>query len=380
MIKRRSFLKCLGCGAAATALTQTSLLPEFLGGVQNACAFDFSKKLADKEARFYKKLDGGGIECGICPRHCRVTDLERGFCGTRENHQDTYYTLVYGLPCSLNIDPIEKKPLFHFYPGTTALSLATAGCNVNCKFCQNWEISQSRPEQTDNIELSPKAVVDLAVQRKAPNIAYTYSEPVVYYEYMYDIAELGHRRDVRSVMITGGYIEKEPLEKLMPHLDAIKVDLKAIREDYYKDIVHGELKPVLDALVQMKKYGIWLEIVYLVVPTLNDSEPEFHDLAKWVITYLGKDTPVHFSRFYPQYLLKNLPPTPPKTLEMAHDICRSEGLSFVYLGNLPGHRAESTYCPDCGKLLIERRGYQIGQVALKNGACPYCNRHIPGLF
>jgi pyruvate formate lyase activating enzyme len=377
---RRMFLRCVGCGAAVAAVSQTELLPDFIGGIQNACAFDFTKELSSVEARYYKKLEGGGIECGICPRHCHVTDLERGYCGTRENRGDVYHTLVYGLPCALNIDPIEKKPLFHFYPGTTALSLATAGCNVNCKFCQNWDISQSRPEQTDNLDLPPKELVEICVSKNVPILAYTYSEPVIFYEYMYDTAELGHKKSIKSVMITGGYIEEKPLEDLMPHLDAIKVDLKAIREQYYRDVVHGELQPVLDRLIQMKKAGIWLEIVYLVVPTLNDTEAEFRDLAKWVKTYLGVETPVHFTRFHPQYLLKNLPMTPQKTLETAHEVAQAEGLEFVYLGNLPGHPAESTYCPQCGELLIQRQGYLISQYNLKSNHCPKCNRVIPGVF
>lgn len=377
---RRTFVRCVGCGAAAAAASQTELLPEFLGGLQNACAFDFTKELSSVEARYYKKLDGGGIECTLCPRHCQVTDLERGYCGARENRGDVYHTLVYGLPCALNIDPIEKKPLFHFYPGTTALSLATAGCNVDCKFCQNWDISQSRPEQTDNLDLPPKALVDICTGKKVPTIAYTYSEPVIFYEYMYDTAELGHKKSIKSVMITGGYIEEEPLKDLLLHLDAVKVDLKAIREEYYRDVVRGELKPILDRLIQIKNSGVWLEIVYLVVPTLNDTEDEFKDLARWVKTYLGADIPVHFSRFHPDYLLRNLPPTPQKTLETAHAISRAEGLEFVYLGNLVGHPAESTYCPSCGEILIERRGYRIYQYNLKGNHCQKCNKEIPGLF
>lgn len=377
---RRLFLRCLGCSAAVTAASQTELIPEFLGGLQNACAFDFTKELSSVQARYYKKLEGGGIECTLCPRHCRVTDLERGYCGVRENRSDVYYTLVHGLPCALNIDPIEKKPLFHFYPGTTALSLATAGCNVNCKCCQNWEISQSRPEQTDNFDLPPKALVDICTHRNVPTIAYTYSEPVIFYEYMYDTAELGHKKAVKSVMITGGYIEQKPLADLMLQLDAIKVDLKAIREDYYKNFVGGKLKPVLDGLVQIKKAGMWLEIVYLVIPTLNDTEAEFKELARWIKANLGTDTPLHFSRFHPQYLLRNLPATPKKTLETAHAISRAEGLEFVYLGNVAGHPAESTYCPACGQVLIERRGYRIYQNNLKGNHCGKCGREIPGVF
>jgi pyruvate formate lyase activating enzyme len=364
----------------AAGASQTELLPEFLGGVQNAYAFDTNIKLSDVEARYYKKLEGGGIECNICPRHCRVTDLERGYCGTRENQSDKYLTLVYGLPCALNIDPIEKKPLFHFYPGTTAFSLATAGCNVDCKFCQNWEISQTRPEQTSNFELSPQAAVDICQTRGVPSIAYTYSEPVIFYEYMYDMARLGREKGIKSVMITSGYIDEKPLEELLGQLDAVKVDLKAIREDYYRDVVRGELKPVLERLVQIKESGVWLEIVYLVVPTLNDTEAEFRELAVWIKANLGADVPVHFSRFHPQYLLKNLPATPAKTLETAYAVCKAEGLEYVYLGNLPGHPAESTYCPKCGELLIERRGYRTRIDKLSGNQCKNCGREIPGLF
>ncbi|UCG61099.1 MAG: AmmeMemoRadiSam system radical SAM enzyme [Candidatus Zixiibacteriota bacterium] len=376
---RRAFMRCVGC-TAAVAASQNTFLPRFLGGIQNAMAFDYADQLSSVEARYYKKREGGGVECGICPRHCYVTDLERGYCGVRENRGDIYYTLVYGLACSLNVDPIEKKPLYHFLPRTTALSMATAGCNVNCKFCQNWEISQVRPEQLNNLELPPRALVDICRQRNVPTIAYTYSEPVIFYEYMYDTAELGHKHDIRSVMITGGYIEEKPLADLLPHLDAVKVDLKAIREQYYKDVVDGELQPVLDRLVQIKESGVWLEIVYLVVPTLNDTDAEFRELAQWIKTNLGADTPVHFSRFFPQYLLKNLPPTPENTLQNAHDICQAEGLEFVYLGNLRGHQAESTYCPKCSKMLIGRRGYTIFEYNLDGNLCKFCGREIPGLF
>ncbi len=379
-MNRRRFIKCVGCAAAAAAASQTDLLPQALGGLQNAYAFGYTTELAEVEARHYKKLDGGGIECGTCPRHCRITDLERGYCGGRENRKDVYYTLVYGLPCAVNIDPIEKKPLFHYYPGTNAFSLATAGCNVNCKCCQNWEISQSRPEQTTNIKLPPKDVVATCRERNVPHIAYTYSEPVIFFEYMYDTAELGRKHGLKSVMITGGYIEKDPLSEILTQLDAIKVDLKAIRPEYYRDYVDGELKPVLDNLVHIRQAGMWLELVYLVIPTLNDTDAEFKELAQWIKTNLGTDVPIHFSRFHPQYLLKNLPMTPEETLQRAHDICKAEGLEYVYLGNLPGHPAESTYCPQCGAVLIERHGYRVIIRELEGNKCAACGREIPGRF
>ena len=378
-MKRRLFLKSLGAGAVVAA-TQTDLWPQVLGGLQNAYAFGFTSELSKVEARYYKKLPGGGIECGICPRCCRVSDLERGYCGTRENRKDVYHTLVYGLPCALNIDPIEKKPFFHFYPGTTALSLATAGCNANCRCCQNWDISQSRPEQTQNYRLPPAEVIDTCQGKKLPTIAYTYSEPVIFYEYMYDTAELGHKSGIKSVMVSNGFIEPKPLADLLGKLDAIKVDLKSIRESYYRDYVDVPLKPILDNLVRIRKSGVWLELVYLVVPTLNDTDAEFVEVAQWVKRELGTDVPLHFSQFRPQYLLRNLPPTPQKTLERAHEIGRAEGLAYVYLGNIPGHPAESTYCPGCGQVVIERRGYTIYKNNLKGNHCGSCGREIPGRF
>jgi pyruvate formate lyase activating enzyme len=379
-MRRRTFLRNIGCGAALAAGMQTRLVPEYLGGLQNVCAFDLGDKLSSVEARFYRKLPEGGIECELCPRHCRITDLERGYCGVRENRDDTYYTLVYGLPCSANIDPIEKKPLYHFHPGTTAFSIATAGCNVNCKFCQNWEISQSRPEQTRNYSLSVDDAVALCRKRSLPTIAYTYSEPVIFYEYMYDMAVRAREDGIKSVVITGGFIEKDPLDQLLNVVDAIKVDLKAIRQEYYRDVVRGDLQPVLDRLVQIKKSGVWLEIVYLIVPTLNDTDAEFGELARWIRTNLGSDTPVHFSRFHPQYLLTGLPPTPLPTMDRAYKIARAEGLDFVYLGNVPGHAAESTYCPGCGKIVIGRKGYQVDTANLVGGACRSCGQNLPGRF
>jgi len=379
-MKRRLFLKCLGCGAATAAAVQTDLWPEVVGGLQNACAFGYTSELSEVEARYYEKLPEGGIECRLCPRHCRITDLERGYCGVRENRGDTYYTLVYGKPCAVNVDPIEKKPLFHFHPGTTAFSLATAGCNSNCKFCQNWDISQSRPEQTDNLDLPPEEIVAICKNRGVPTIAYTYSEPIIFYEYMYDTAARARREGIKSAMITGGYIEKKPLRDAFAVLDAIKVDLKSISNEFYKNYVDGELQPVLNALVEIKKAGVWLEIVNLVIPTLNDSDDDLRRLALWVKANLGDDVPVHFTRFHPQYLLENLPPTPPETLERAYQIGRAEGLKYVYLGNLPGHPAESTRCPKCGKILIERQGYRISRNLLKGNHCPECQTEIPGIF
>lgn len=356
----------------------------FGGKILNFCprayALELASDLSTEEARYYKKLKDWVVECELCPRSCKVADRERGYCGVRENREGKYFTLVYSRPCSLNIDPIEKKPLFHFLPGTTAFSMATAGCNVNCKFCQNWDISQVRPEQTRNYYLPPEELVDLAVRYKAPTIAYTYSEPIIFYEYMYDTAKLGHTKGIRSVMISGGYIKEKPLVDLLKHLDAVKIDLKAFTEKYYKEVCHGELKPILDCLVTLKREGIWTEIVYLVVPTLNDDRREIDDMCAWILDNLGPDVPVHFTRFHPMYLLKNLPSTPVKTLEMARRTALKKGLNFVYIGNVPGHEGENTYCPKCGKVLIKRTGFSILSNDVVSGKCKHCGKMIPGVW
>jgi pyruvate formate lyase activating enzyme len=278
------------------------------------------------------------------------------------------------------VDPIEKKPLFHFHPGTMAFSVATAGCNVNCRFCQNWEISQVRPEQVRSYHASPETLAAMAQKYRCLSIAYTYSEPVVFYEYMQDSAVEARDKGVKSVVITGGYISPDPLKELCTSVDGIKVDLKSFSEEYYRDVVNGELRPVLDALVTMAKEQVWTEIVYLVVPTMNDGEAELTRLARWVKSELGPDVPIHFSRFYPQYLMKNLPPTPVQTLERAKAIADAEGLNYVYIGNVPGHPAENTYCPGCGRVVIKRRGYVISGIYLKNGRCVGCEREIAGVW
>jgi pyruvate formate lyase activating enzyme len=332
------------------------------------------------EARFYEKLPYKKIKCTLCPRECVIDDRERGYCGARENRGGIYYTLVHSRVVSAHVDPIEKKPLFHFLPGSLAFSLATAGCNVNCKMCQNWEISQVRPEQVPATYLPPSQAVDIARRSGSRSVAYTYSEPVIFYEYMCDTADAARKAGIKNCVITGGFIRPDPLKELCRRVDAIKVDLKAFSEKFYKEIVNGEMKPVLDALVLMRKLGVWSEIVYLVIPTLNDGDNEFRGLAKWVKSELGTDIPVHFTRFHPQYLLKNLPPTPVKTLERAKAIADAEGLSFVYIGNVPGHPGENTYCPKCRRPVVERIGFTVKAKRLRKGRCQYCQHPIAGIW
>jgi pyruvate formate lyase activating enzyme len=370
ILNRRKFLKISAIGCAGLWVYPA------LAADQDSFPEEIQKFI--REARFYEKLPDKKIRCVLCPRECVIDDRERGYCGVRENREGIYYTLVYARPCTYHIDPIEKKPLFHFYPGSQAFSIATAGCNLNCKFCQNWEISQVRPEQIRDIYMPPLETAGLARKNDCLSIAYTYSEPTIFFEYMEDTALAGREKGVKSVVITAGYISEKPLRELCQKVDAIKVDLKAFSEKYYKEIVNGELKPVLNSLVTMRQLDMWTEIVYLVVPTMNDSEAEIRALCQWVKNYLGPDVPVHFTRFHPYYLLKNLPPTPVKTLDRAWQIARAEGLHYVYIGNVPGHSAENTFCPGCGAVVISRSGYFIREINLNGNRCLKCNQVIAG--
>ncbi|MFQ6082062.1 MAG: AmmeMemoRadiSam system radical SAM enzyme [Candidatus Aminicenantia bacterium] len=372
-MRRRDFLKT----ATGACILASTGLGNFL---TNSYAFGPTENLSKVEAKYYKKLPDKESKCELCPRECVVGDKERGYCGVRENMDGKYYTLVYGKVCSLNVDPIEKKPFFHFLPGTGAFSIATTSCNVNCKFCQNWEISQIRPEQAKNYDLPPKEVVEFAKKYNCPTIAYTYTEPVIFYEYMYDTAKQGHRQGVRSVVVTGSHINPKPMEDLTKVVEAIKIDLKAFSEEFYKNYVRGELKPVLEAAKIVYKSKKWMEIVYLVIPTLNDSPAEIRKMSQWVIKNIGPDIPIHFSRFWPMYLMKNLPQTPISTLEKARNIALKEGINYVYIGNVPGHKGESTYCPKCKKTVIKRFGYKILENNLKKGKCSNCGHPIPGVW
>lgn len=374
---RRDFLKCslAGCSLFLVGKAHGLSTPLSLSALAAP-----PSQLSRVEARYYQKLPDREIKCDLCPRFCQLGDKERGFCGVRENQDGKYYTLVYGKVASLNVDPIEKKPFFHFLPGSEAFSLATAGCNLSCKFCQNWEISQMRPEQVRNIHLPPEAVVETAEKYNCPVIAYTYSEPVIFYEFMYDTCLLARRRGIKNVVVSAGYINPEPLADLMKVVEAIKIDLKAFTQDFYTNYVRGELQPVLKTIKQIAKSKTWLEIVYLVIPTLNDNPEDIRKMSRWLKAEIGPDYPIHFSRFHPMYLIKNLPPTPVSTLEKLREIALEEGLHYVYVGNVPGHPGENTYCPNCGKVIIERYGYTIKKKELSGNKCRYCGQVIPGVW
>jgi len=295
------------------------------------------------------------------------------------NKDGRLYSLVYGKPCAVHVDPIEKKPFFHFLPGTTAFSIATAGCVLSCKFCQNWQISQAKPEETDTYDLPPEKVVSNAVSYKCRSVTYTYTEPTVFYEYMYDTAVIAKKQGIRNTMHSCGYINEKPLRTLSKYLDAADIDLKGFTEDFYSRICSGSLRPVLNSLAILKEEGVWLEITNLVIPTLNDDPKNIKEMSRWIVKNLGPDVPLHLSRFFPHYKLTNLPPTPIETLEGARKIALDTGLKYVYIGNIR-HEGENTFCTKCKKMLIERIGYFVKQNHIANGKCKFCNTPIAGVW
>ncbi|MBI4879755.1 MAG: AmmeMemoRadiSam system radical SAM enzyme [Planctomycetes bacterium] len=321
------------------------------------------------------------VECQLCPKFCRIAPGQSGDCRVRINDGGRLLAVVYGHPVSLHVDPMEKKPLHHFLPGTPIFSLATAGCNLHCLNCQNWEISQANPEETDSYQLSPEEIVALAREKQCASIAYTYTEPLVYYEYTLDSCEKARAAGLRNVLVTAGFANPEPLRRLYAQVDAANIDLKALSNDFYRQICSAELKPVLTALELAKECGVWLEVTNLVIPTLNDRPEMLRDLARWMAGHLGPDTPLHFSAFTPRYRLQNLPRTPVETLDLARQIARDEGLKYVYVGNVMGTEGSHTRCPRCDALLIERIGYQVRAHGFdSSGRCPDCQEPIAGVW
>lgn len=320
------------------------------------------------------------VQCNLCPHQCVIAEGERGKCRVRENRGGRLYSVVYGNPCAVHIDPIEKKPLYHFLPTASAFSLATAGCNLRCQYCQNWTISQVGPEETTNADIPPEEVVRQAAEEELPVIAYTYSEPMVFYEYMLETARLARETGLRNAVVSAGFVNREPLLALCKVVDAIKIDLKGYDKAFYRQVCGGELEPVLETIETIHETGTHLEIVNLVVPTLNDDLDQLRELARWIVSDVSRDVPLHFSRFYPQYKLENLPPTPVETLEEARRTAMEEGMRFVYIGNVAGHPGNHTYCPACGEVLIERVGFSVRGHHVEEGKCGFCGAPIPGVW
>jgi len=375
LLSKRDFVKLCGMGICLLSVG------DLLGFPKTSHAQAAQKGLIKtKLSPCFTSLDGGEIQCELCPHRCRVAKGRRGLCRVRENRDGKYYSLVYGNPCAVHLDPIEKKPLFHVLPSTTSFSLATMGCNFQCKFCQNWEISQASPEDVYSYDAPPEVMVKKAKEVGARSVAYTYVEPTIFYEYMLDISHLAKKEGLLNVVHSNGFINPEPLKNLCKVLDAANIDLKGFTEDYYREMCGGGLHPVLETLKTLKKEKVHLEITTLVIPTKNDDLSVLKEMCLWIKRELGADTPIHFSRFYPLYKLRSLPPTPVSTLDRARETALSVGLEYVYIGNVPGHAAENTFCPKCKKRIIQRTGFMVGEVDVKDGKCRYCGKPIPGIW
>ncbi|MDD5474922.1 MAG: AmmeMemoRadiSam system radical SAM enzyme [Syntrophales bacterium] len=377
---RREFLGFCGRGACALAsLFLAGLSPAAMMGKARA---DMPRlgRINLVESPWYESLDGQVVRCSLCPRQCRINIDGRGECGVRENRKGRLYSLVFGNPCAIHLDPVEKNPLFHVMPSTMSLCLATAGCNLHCRFCQVWEMSQVSPEDIYSFDLPPESAIRQAHNMNARSIAFTYVEPVVFIEYAMAVAARAREAGLLSLVHTAGFIREDPLYKLCDVTDAFNVDLKGFSEEYYRELCAGELKPVLDTLRNIRRRGIHAEITTLIVPARNDEKSMIRDMAHWIMETMGEWTPLHFTRFYPLYRLRNLPPTPIATLERARETALDAGLKFVYLGGVPGHKGENTFCPNCSKTVIQRTGFMVVENRIAGGACGYCGGPVPGLW
>jgi pyruvate formate lyase activating enzyme len=407
-LSRRKFISRTGLliGGTYTALSSPGLLQDLYAWANHRIRSDYKQELFKNSpvARYWlstktknvnclschtnseisgkKQFDHEEtiIKCLLCAQGCIIKENERGKCRARINLNGNLKSLVYGRPISIHVDPIEKKPFYHFLPGREAYSLATSGCPFSCQFCQNWELSQSKPEDVQVEYIPPEKIAASAQSQKVPVIAFTYNEPTVFTEYLTDIARLAKKKNIRSVIISCGFMNEEPLKEMCNVLDAIKIDLKGFSEDFYHKVCSAELKPVLRSIKQVAKGKRHLEIVNLVVPTLNDSDKMLNELANWVIGEVGPDVPIHFTRFHPDYKMLNLPPTPISTLERARDIAMSKGIHYAFVGNVPGHEGNHTYCPKCKKIVVKRSGMFTSEIHLKNGKCEYCGYTIAGVW
>jgi len=381
MKSKRTFLRNMFLGSCGIIILPELIKAKNIKLFSNESNFDkkFDKPWKwSREAMFYETTSKG-CRCLICPNECLIRENSISICQTRLTYENKLYTIAYGNPCAVHIDPIEKKPLYHFLPGSTSYSIATAGCNLSCLNCQNWTISQASPKDTRNYDLMPNKVVSEAKRNLCKSISYTYSEPIVFYEYTYDTAIIAKNTSVKNVLVSAGYINKEPLKKLATVIDAANIDLKSFSDEIYKKLNGGKLQPILETLITIKEMNVWLEITNLIVPQWTDNLQMIRTMCKWLYDNGFSTTPLHFSRFYPQYKLTHLPPTPTTILKKAKEIALEIGLKYVYIGNVP-EEDQNTYCHNCKKLLIERKGYSILQVNIINNKCKFCNITIPGIW
>lgn len=356
--------------------------------VQLAAIWAYTKTMQNTEsttypgaARYWHRLNDGRIQCDLCPRYCRLRDGQRGFCFVRRRDGDTMTLTTYGRSSGFCIDPIEKKPLNHFYPGTSVLSFGTAGCNLGCRFCQNWSISKSRETDRSAEPATPEAIAAAARQHGCRSVAFTYNDPVIFAEYAIDVAQACREHGIHTVAVTAGYITAEARPSFFAAMDAANVDLKGFSENFYEKYCFGRLQPVLDTLVYLRRETcVWLEITTLLIPQANDSDAELNALTDWIADQLGPDVPLHFTAFHPDFKLMDRPPTPPETLTRARAIARAKGLRFVHTGNVHDREGGSTYCPGCGVCVIERDWYELGAYRLDGARCRACGYELPGRF
>lgn len=370
-ISKRYFIKrCAAFSAGVFCLPQL-----IISSADTKDEKDIYRKVA-----MFQEETARGIMCRICPNECVLKEGEISKCNNRKVYKSQLYTMAYGNPCSVAIDPVEKKPLYHFLPGSRAFSIATAGCNLVCLNCQNWTISQTSPDKTTNVELMPDQVVDECEKSNCRSIAYTYSEPNTFYEYAFDTAKIARKHGVKNIFKSNGYINAEPLKKICEVLDAANIDLKAITESTYLKLSGGKLQPVLDSLKVYREMGVWLEITNLIIPTWTDKTDGIRQMCKWLADNGFTSVPLHFSRFYPMYKLEQLPPTPVDLLNKAAQIASEEGMKYVYTGNVPGSEIADTKCPSCNSIVVKRQGFRVVSNTIKKGNCPSCGKKVDGVW
>jgi len=377
-ISKRDFIKygCIGSCALALSTNKTFAFTKGINSITNN-SDDLWKW--SKLSKYYIETPRG-VKCTLCPNDCTIKEGDSGDCRSRVNHNGKIYSIGYGNPCSINVDPIEKKPLYHFLPESNSYSLAVAGCNLACLNCQNWQISQVSPKDTRNYDLMPEDVYKQAKEYKCLSISYTYSEPIVFYEYVFDSAKIAKQNGIKNVLVSAGYINEKPLRDIIPYIDGANIDLKSFDDDIYVRLNGGKLEPILNTLKILKQEGVWLEITNLVVPEWTDDLSMIERMCDWLYKNGFDETPLHFSRFHPMYKLTHLSATPVNVLNKAKDIATKSGLKYVYVGNVPGSEAQNTICPKCKTIVVERKGYQILQNNIVNGHCKNCKTKIDGVW
>jgi pyruvate formate lyase activating enzyme len=378
-LSKRDFIKygLLGIGGIAANTPGINLIANNTAMEKNTAAPKPGKWT--REAYHYIKTPNA-VRCQLCPNNCIIRNGDKSVCHTRVNIDNTLYTIAYGNPNTVHIDPIEKKPLFHFLPGTRAYSVATSGCTLACLNCQNWEISQVSPDDTANYDMFPDKVVEEAVKNNTKSIAYTYSEPIAFYDYTFDTSRIAKAKGIKNVLISNGYINEKPLRELAKYIDAANINLKSFSDDIYIRLNGGRLQPILDTLKILSEEKVWLEITNLIVPTWTDNLDMVKKMCDWIYSNQLHNYPLHFIRFHPMYKLNQLPETPVSVLEKARDIAMNAGIRYVYVGNVPGHAAENTFCHKCKKMIIERKGFTVITDNIKNGKCNFCGESIPGVW